>query len=216
MYNKSIMSFYSFALLIALSISSTSVAALDLEGPQVCSSKYCHGNIVAPLSRVAVVELAMYTGLVAIWPDFYAPSHGSTKQFKKAWTMPPYFDSTKPIFLSDGDIWPINAVLHPIYGSEIYLVSRTWEHNPFMSFMFSASASVVWEYLVESWFQRPSLIDLLWTPLAGAALGEFRYFILKAASQKIDKKVPKVIIMTLIDPLGQIERAIMGNCTPSF
>ena len=118
-------------------------------------------------------------------------------------------ESAKMFFESDGDPWPINAVLHPIYGSEAYLSARTWGHNPAISFLFAVTASLTWEYLIESWFQRPSLIDLTWTPFAGAVLGEFRYLLLQAASKKIDKKFPRVLVMTLLDPFGQLERAIL-------
>lgn len=188
--------------------------ASEVEGPPKCAEKYCKGKkvgkIVAPIARILVVDALMYGGLVIIWPDSFAPSAGSSEQFAEAWTGPPRFDSSQTMFRTDGDPWPINAILHPMYGSEAYLAARTWGHNPALSFLFALGASFTWEYLIESWFQRPSLIDLTWTPFMGAALGEIRYLLLQVARKKISPKVPRVIVMNLLDPLGQLERALLG------
>ncbi len=79
------------------------------------------------------------------------------------------------------------------------------------SFLFSLVASAFWGYVIESWYQPPSAIDLLWTPVGGMFIGELRYQGYKAAQKGIAHKVPRTIVFILLDPLGELERLIM-NC----
>ena len=68
------------------------------------------------------------------------------------------------------------------------------------SFLFSALSSTCFEYFVESWAERPSVQDLLITPIVGSILGELVF----RATQEMRKdgftKTEKVIL-TIINPL---------------
>lgn len=78
----------------------------------------------------------------------------------------------------DDDDWRFNNVLHPLMGSETYLRARQANFGIWGSFLFSAGASVFWEYFIESWTEHPSRQDLIRTPGYGSILGEFRYLMM--------------------------------------
>lgn len=73
--------------------------------------------------------------------------------------------------------WLINYVSHPIMGSETYLKAREGNFGKFGSFLFSTAMSFTWEFIFESWTERPSTQDLLFTSTTGCILGEIRYFV---------------------------------------
>jgi hypothetical protein len=160
------------------------------------------------MAHILVVDGFMYLGMASIWPDAFAPSASSSSQFNRSWTSPPQWNRHGSLFELDGDPWPINALLHATYGSEAFLAARSFGHNPLVAFLYTAGATVTWEYLIEGWFQQPSAIDLMWTPFAGAVLGELRYQLLLLANKKISNKGWRITVMTLLDPLGQLERLI--------
>jgi hypothetical protein len=89
-------------------------------------------------------------------------------QFRDAFTAPPTWD--------DGDPWTTNYVAHPIMGSLLYTAARRSNYGPVGSFLFATAGSTLWEYGVESWFERPSWPDLLVTSTAGALIGEARWW----------------------------------------
>ena len=165
-------------------------------------------RITAPIGHILIVDAAMYFTMAGIWPTAFSPAQSNRSQFKKTWTSPPHWDRHGSLFELDGDPWPINAVMHGLYGSEAWLTARNFGHNPAIAFIYSAGAAFTWEYLIEGWFQQPSAIDLMWTPFAGAVIGELRYQLLKIANKKISIKGLKITVMTIIDPIGQLERLI--------
>ena len=95
----------------------------------------------------------------------------SFENFKRALT------SSTP--QSDDDSALFNLVLHPLWGSETYLRARSSGMNVAHSFSFSMTASVVWEYLIESWTEHPSSQDLVFTTGIGWLIGETRYQLLQ-------------------------------------
>lgn len=87
------------------------------------------------------------------------------------------FSSPAPRRDDDGALF--NFVLHPLWGSETYLRARSSGMGVANSFSFSMSASVVWEYFIESWTEHPSSQDLVFTTGIGWLIGETRYQLLK-------------------------------------
>lgn len=76
----------------------------------------------------------------------------------------------------DGDPWFTNYLGHPLMGMILYSFARHSGHSIAKSTAFTIVASTGWEYLLEGWFEQPSYIDLLVTPVAGPALGELRWW----------------------------------------
>ncbi len=164
---------------------------------------------LVPVARILVVDAGMYAGLAGIWPDAFGPRAARRAQFEESWTRPPYAEVSRSFFELDGDPWWINGPLHAVYGSEAYIAARDFGHSPAIAFVYATLASFTWEYLIESWFHRPSGIDLAWTPFAGAVLGELRFQLLHLADTRIDRRPLRILFMSLLDPLGQLERLIL-------
>lgn len=110
----------------------------------------------------------------------------------------------------DDDEWQWNYVAHPLWGSETYLRARGQGFDPLASFLFSAGASVVWEFGMESWSQRPSTQDLIVTPVAGMLLGELRFRWKRELLERDD--FAAALLLVLLDPLQWFTEALGRAC----
>ena len=130
-----------------------------------------------PILHTVGVLAGMRLSLSILWPEPYdpLPLRRSTHQFGQAYSRPPEFRNDRWLMESDGDPWAINVVGHGLFGAEIYGRVRQCGGGPLQALAFTAGTSVVWEYGIESFHKRPSAIDLVATPVIGAALGEARY-----------------------------------------
>ncbi len=82
--------------------------------------------------------------------------------------------SSKPI--KDNDDAYINYIGHPISGAVYYTVARSNGYSKMESFGYSVMMSTFfWEYGFESFAERPSVQDLIITPVIGSILGEVFY-----------------------------------------
>lgn len=81
----------------------------------------------------------------------------------EAWSKPPVWDT---------DHWFHNYLGHPYGGSVYYNTLRVKGATPVQSFAFAGAMSFWWEYVLEAMAERPSIQDLIITPVAGAILGE--------------------------------------------
>jgi hypothetical protein len=72
----------------------------------------------------------------------------------------------------DNDNWQLNYIGHPIAGSFYYNSLRSQNASIFHSFLFATAQSFIWEYIIEATAEKPSIQDLIVTPIAGAILGE--------------------------------------------
>jgi hypothetical protein len=77
----------------------------------------------------------------------------------------------RPTF--DDDSWWVNYLAHPYVGAMYYIRARERGFGPWSSFAYSALASAAYEFGVEAFFERPSIQDLIVTPVGGALLGAF-------------------------------------------
>ncbi|HET9952497.1 MAG TPA: DUF3943 domain-containing protein [Candidatus Eisenbacteria bacterium] len=83
--------------------------------------------------------------------------------FSEAWTQPPIVDT---------DWWFHNYVGHPYGGSLYYNSVRAQGATVRQSFFMSMLLSTQWEYVFEAVAERPSVQDLVITPVIGSLLGE--------------------------------------------
>ncbi len=111
----------------------------------------------------------------------------------------------------DGDPWYVNTLGHGLFGSELYLRARMCHLQWYGALAFAAASSTVWEYAFEGNGVRPSALDLVWTPLAGAALGEGRYQLWQAAAG-IRGEALRGAIRAVVDPFGETERTLGTGC----
>lgn len=89
------------------------------------------------------------------------------ENYKEAFTKPPKID---------GDKWYINYLGHPYQGAYYFNAYRSQGAKFWQSALFCAGHSLFWEYFIESGFERPSIQDMIVTPLAGSLLGELFHF----------------------------------------
>lgn len=71
----------------------------------------------------------------------------------------------------DKDKFYINYVLHPYWGATYYIRGRERGLDKVSSLLYSALMSAMYEFGVECFFERPSIQDLIVTPVAGSILG---------------------------------------------
>jgi uncharacterized protein DUF3943 len=167
-------------------------------------------NWTVPVAHAAGVLMGMRVSLSLLWPRAYDPFplERSARQLGAAFRAPPELRRDRSLLESDGDPWAINVVGHGLFGAEIYGRVRQCGGAPWQALAFTAGTSAVWEYGIESWSKRPSAIDLVTTPLIGAAIGEAR-----VSAQRWLHHRPRGFLRTLgeifVDPLGEAERGIL-------
>lgn len=143
--------------------------------------------------------LTLTIPLFMIDPAFVNVGPVSADNFVKAWTSPPDWD--------DGDGFVANYVLHPFMGAEAYLTVRNRDYGPIESFLFSTGVSVAWEYLIESWVQQPSAIDLVTTSPIGSLIGEARFQMRRRIAQW-SPSTGRNALLILVDPVEALHRYI--------
>lgn len=117
--------------------------------------------IIGGFELIGMAGLMMMPKEVTKWdPDWMADAKRSIIE---AFTSPPIWDK---------DDWAFNYVGHPIAGSYYYNAVRSQNATWWESFLFSTFQSCVWEYIIEGSAERPSIQDLIVTPIGGVIIGE--------------------------------------------
>jgi hypothetical protein len=107
-------------------------------------------------------------GLIYVMPE--SVSNWSREQKKESFKK--YVRNVSdPVF--DQDKFYINYVLHPYWGATYYIRGRERGLDRASSFVYSTLISAMYEFGVESFFEKPSIQDLIVTPVAGSLLGAF-------------------------------------------
>lgn len=120
-----------------------------------------------PLTVVELGLLGVTATLPKNWTGWSATFvQDGMKNFGRAYTEPPVLDD---------DWWFHNYVGHPYGGSVYYNTVRCQGATPRQSFFFSLVLSTQWEYVFEAVAERPSIQDLIITPITGSVLGELTH-----------------------------------------
>lgn len=166
-----------------------------------------------PIVHSLALLTTMRIAEAVIWPEPFAETNLEIigERYREAFTEPPKYDPNVHFLISDGDPWYVNAIGHPLFGSEMYTRARICNRNQLESLAFTIAGSTIWEYGFEASGVRPSALDLVFTPLSGWILGEGRYQLWKAASG-IESKGWRIFTSSLVDPFGELERAIGTDC----
>ncbi len=205
---------------LVLALAQATALIRDANGPEAPRSSVAlsvvlpesRPEIVVPLAHTAALLTVMRATEAFLWPDPFARTETFAAHYKEAVTKPPIFDSSRRAFEWDGDSWYVNTLGHGLFGSELYMMrARTCHLEWYGALAFAAAASAVWEYAFEGTGGRPSGLDLVYTPLAGAALGEAR-FLAWRASASVRSPVVRGVLRAVLDPLGEAERALGTSC----
>ena len=168
-------------------------------------------NVVVPALHGLALMSVMRATETVLWPDPFAKPEQFGARYEEAFTSAPVFDSRRPFMRWDGDPLVVNALGHAVFGSELHLRARQCRFGWAGALAFTAATSALWEYGFEANGARPSALDLVYTPLAGLALGEARFFAYRAASE-LRSPAARDAIHAVVDPLGEIERAAGADC----
>jgi hypothetical protein len=134
---------------------------------------------------------------ISRWPDV------SDKGFGQSWV-----DNVQdPSF--DHDAWWLNYVMHPYFGAVYYTRARERGFKELPSFLYSAFASTMYEFGPEAFFEKPSIQDLIVTPVAGAVIGAFVFEpIRRRILSKPDLAWYDHVGLVLTDPVGALNSIV--------
>lgn len=170
-------------------------------------------RLTTPIVHALALMTTMRLSEAYLWPQPFAETNylKLALHYDAAYSRPPLWDGSRPLFQEDGDRWQINVVGHALFGSELYLRARTCHLPLWQALLFTSLASATWEYGFEANGVRPSALDLTFTPAAGLVLGETR-FVAWRATRRMSPGPLRSTLSTLIDPLGELERTLGTPC----
>lgn len=112
----------------------------------------------------------------------------------------------------DDDRFGINFIGHPYTGSLYFNAARSQGYTYLESIPFAAGGSLMWEYFGET--TRPSLNDVINTPVNGEFLGEIFY---RLSSNVLDDRTYgssrffRELLAGIIDPTREFNRILQGR-----
>lgn len=201
--------------IVLLLVAFPSAARTQQRAPSAAPEAEGEPRWLLPTAHAAGVLLVTRVGLSVLWPDSFDVTRveENARTFRESWSEPPRLDAGGGWLGWDGDPWTINLVGHGLMGSELYLTYRQAGHGGHVAWVMTALWTLVWEYLVEAWHQRPSGLDLIVTTTAGPALGEARYQLYRRVAA-MQPGAGRHLLFYLLDPLGQAERDLLGLARP--
>jgi hypothetical protein len=112
----------------------------------------------------------------------------------------------------DNDRFGINFIGHPHSGNTYFNEARSNGYSYWGSFPFAVGGSLMWEYFGEN--SKPSINDIINTPISGAFLGEVLY---RVSSNILDdrtrgrERVFRELFAALINPPRALNRLTQGK-----
>ncbi len=120
----------------------------------------------------------------------------------------------------DKDDLFLNYIAHPYVGAIYYMGARSAGVNALYSFAYSFMLSTFfWEYGIEAFAERPSIQDLIVTPVAGAVLGEgfyqFKRYILEQNYELCGSVALGKTAVFLMDPMTEVTQMLFKDERPA-
>lgn len=133
-----------------------------------------------------------------------------TPFFKRWWKHV----SNGPVW--DHDNWIFNYVLHPYAGAAYYMSARSLGFSQIQSFAYCFCISTFfWEYGIEAFMEKPSIQDLIITPVCGMILGETFYKIKRGIVANdyllCNSRFLGNLVSFLVDPVNEVIGIFAGN-----
>ena len=209
-----------------LQTGSRSMEAL-VEAALFANSTSAHGAAVLISASEAVVDESVSSAVVGdnhitdwsgIWRDTGILFASQVVAAGIIYTMPESFsnwtaDQKRNSFkkyarnvsdpVMDKDKFYINYVLHPYWGATYYIRGRERGLDAVSSFIYSALISAMYEFGVECFSEKPSIQDLIVTPIGGAFLGAFVFEPWRESiKRKMDLRWYDHAVLAVTDPVG--------------
>ncbi len=127
-----------------------------------------------------------------------------TEEQKEEYSLQKWWDNIRdPVW--DKDEWYINYLLHPYWGSTYYIRGRERGFGRMDSFWYSVFLSALYEFGAEALFEKPSIQDLIVTPVGGTLIGLYFDDVRAGIKAKPGKRgLGDQTVLVLTDPLGAI------------
>ena len=113
---------------------------------------------------------------------------------------------SKNLWEWDQNTFVMNQAGHPYLGAVFFNAGRANGFNFYESFLFALGGSLFWEEFMET--SNPSINDMIYTPLAGAVLGEALHRLFLATNYR------HMYATWLISPQDAFNRFITGKRAP--
>jgi hypothetical protein len=147
---------------------------------------------------------------VTKWNKKEVTSRGFFQKYKDNVTHKPVMDT---------DDWIINYIGHPLSGAAYYTIARSNNYSKMESFGYSVIMSTFfWEYGFEAFAEKPSIQDLIITPVVGSIIGEYFYQwsqqIKNGDGKVLDSRRLGKIALFVLSPAEEISKHInhfLGN-----
>lgn len=160
----------------------------------------------------------MFVGMEVLYkmPNNFTNWSPSDKKYDTA----KWVENNKKGPTMDKDPFIVNFVQHPYWGGVYYIQGRKAGLNQFNSFLLAALNSTIWEFGIEAFEERPSIQDIIYTPILGAFVGEGFFQLTKYISGNNNKLFGSKFLgnftMLAMDPMGYIiERTPIHNLVTS-
>jgi hypothetical protein len=114
---------------------------------------------------------------------------------------------THPVL--DKDKFYVNYVLHPYWGATYYTRARERGLDSRYSFVYSTLMSALYEFGTECFAEKPSIQDLIVTPVAGSLLGAYIFEPLRdVIKSKQELRWYDHVLLVTTDPLGLLSLGV--------
>jgi hypothetical protein len=123
--------------------------------------------------------------------------------------------------VTEGPVWDkddlfLNYVTHPYCGAAYHIVARNGGFNKTQAFIYSFCMSTFfWEYGIEAFAEKPSVQDLLVTPLTGVFVGEWFFQlqnnIMRNNNKVFGSKIFGRVCLFVLDPIGHVSSLLYKN-----
>ncbi|BCS53346.1 DUF3943 domain-containing protein [Geobacter sp. SVR] len=108
----------------------------------------------------------------------------------------------------DSDDFYMNYILHPYWGATYYIRARERGLDKVPSFLYSALMSAMFEFGFECFFEKPSIQDLIVTPVGGSLLGAYLFEPLRESiKRKQELRWYDSALLVITDPIGVLSAA---------
>lgn len=138
---------------------------------------------------------------------------GWTPQQKEDFSVAKWKDHIRHV-VWDKDEWYINYILHPYWGATYYVRAQQRGFGPVGSFWYSAMLSTIYEFGAEAIFEKPSIQDMIFTPVGGAIIGDY-FMTLRGEIQARTQATGETsgmdrFLLIATDPLGALNNKVDG------
>jgi hypothetical protein len=185
--------------ILLYSLFNSGVAGQDTtDVPKAATAKWEHRTFAgkAGIATLEIFGMETFTSTIMIllpksitlWEEEYWLYFGQT--FRQAYTMPPVWDK---------DPWPVNYIGHPYQGSVFFNSLRSQNCSFAASAGFTLFHTWLWEYGPEAIMERPSIQDLIVTPITGVVFGELFHRLTKKM-RRDGFTLGEKILVTLMNP----------------